>query len=46
MDIKEMLEKAKAEQERKRRETIERFKASPEYQRFKAAMEAAREQRK
>ena len=40
MNIKEMLEKAKAEKERKDREAIERFKASPAYQRLRAAIEA------
>jgi hypothetical protein len=38
MTIQEMIAKAQAEKERKQREAMERFKASPMYQRMKEIM--------
>lgn len=38
MNIQEMIAKSKADKERKQREALERFKASPMYQRMKEAM--------
>ena len=37
MNIQEMIAKAQADKERKQREAMERFKASPVYQRMKEA---------